>query len=85
MPAVQIEDEERVGSEPRTKLEPSVYMRKLYETGTPDLGCMEVHGDWGVRAQPGNLGRRLKHIEIGSCRTIREHGGSFARWRRAAR
>ncbi|MGH7988302.1 MAG: ferritin-like domain-containing protein [Candidatus Binataceae bacterium] len=75
MPTVQIKDEERVGSAATAKLEPSVYLQKLYETGTPDLGWMNHHGEWGVRAKPGNLGLRLKDIEIGSYGVVPERGG----------
>ncbi|MGH8013886.1 MAG: ferritin-like domain-containing protein [Candidatus Binataceae bacterium] len=75
MPAVQIKDEVRVGSEATSKLEPSVYLQKLYETGTPDLAWMNRHGEWGVRAKPGNLGLRLKDIEIGSYGVVPERGG----------
>lgn len=75
MPTVQIKDEERVGSEARYKYEPSPYMQKLYETGTPDLGWMNQHGEWGVRAKPGNLGLRLKDIEIGTYGVVPEQGG----------
>ncbi len=66
MGSVHIKDEARVGSEAKYKLEPSVYLQKLYESGTPDLGWMNQMGEWGVRAKPGNLGLRLKDIEIGS-------------------
>jgi hypothetical protein len=72
---VQIKDEDRVGSEARVKIEPSVYLKKLYETGTPDLAWMNNHGEWGMRAQPGNLGLRLKDIEIGSYGVVPERGG----------
>jgi len=74
MPTVQIKDEERIGTQARIKLEPSAYMRKLYETGTPDLGWMSDHGEWGMRAKPGNLGLRLKDIGIGSYGIIPDHG-----------
>ena len=76
MGSVHIKDEERVGSEAKYRLEPSVYLQKLYESGTPDLGWMNQMGEWGVRAKPGNLGLRLKDIEIGSYGIIPEHGGS---------
>ena len=76
MGSVHIKDEERVGSEAKYKLEPSVYLQKLYESGTPDLGWMNQMGEWGVRAKPGNLGLRLKDIEIGSYGIIPEHGGA---------
>jgi len=46
MGAVHIKDEERVGSEAKVKLEPSVYLQKLYESGTPDLGWMNQMGEW---------------------------------------
>ncbi len=62
--------------EAKYKLEPSVYLQKLYESGTPDLGWMNQMGEWGVRAKPGNLGLRLKDIEIGSYGIIPEHGGA---------
>ena len=75
MPTVQIKDEARIGSEARVKLEPSAYLQKLFQTGTPDLAWMNVHGEWGTRAKPGNLGLRLKDIEIGSYGVIPEHGG----------
>ncbi len=76
MATVQIKDEDKVGSEARFKYEPSVYLQKLFETGTPDLGWMNRHGEWGVRAKPGNLGLRLKDIEIGSYGIVPEHGAS---------
>jgi hypothetical protein len=38
MGSVHIKDEERIGSQAKIKLQPSVYLQKLYETGTPDLG-----------------------------------------------
>ena len=75
MPTVQIKDEARIGTEARIKLEPSAYLEKLFATGTPDLGWMNEHGEWGVRAKPGNLGLRLKDIEIGSYGVIPKHGG----------
>src|SRR4029077_13591151 len=75
MGAVHIKDEERVGSEATIRLEPSVYLQKLYKSGTPDLGWMDQMGEWGVRAKPGNLGLRLKDIEIGSYGIVPEHGG----------
>lgn len=75
MATVQIKDEDKVGSQARIKLEPSEYMRKLYDTGTPDLGWMNQRGEWGIRAKPGNLGLRLKDIEIGSYGVVPEHGG----------
>src|SRR5258708_9127703 len=75
MGSVHIKDEERVGSQAKYKLEPSVYLQKLYESGTPDLGWMNQMGEWGVRAKPGNLGLRLKDIEIGSYGVVPEHGG----------
>ena len=65
MGAVHIKNEELVGSEATIRLEPSVYLQKLYKSGTPDLGWMDQMGEWGVRAKPGNLGLRLKDIEIG--------------------
>ena len=37
---------------------------------------MNRHGEWGIRAKPGNLGLRLKDIEIGSYGIIPEHGAS---------
>ena len=76
MGAVHIKDEARVGSEAKFRLEPSVYLQKLYEGGTPDLGWMNQMGEWGVRAKPGNLGLRLKDIQIGSYGVIPEHGGA---------
>jgi hypothetical protein len=77
MPTVHIKDEARVGSEARFRLEPSNYLKKLYQTGTPDLGWMNQTGEWGVRAKPGNgnLGLRLKDIQIGSYGVIPERGG----------
>ena len=59
MSTVRIKDEERIGSEARIKLEPSVYLQKLYKTGTPDLAWMDNMAEWGTRAKPGNLGLRL--------------------------
>ncbi len=75
MGTVHIKDEERIGVEARIKLEPSVYMQKLYQTGTPDLGWMNETGEWGIKAKPGNLGLRLKDIEIGSYGIVPEQGG----------
>jgi hypothetical protein len=76
MPTVQIKDEERIGTEAKLRLEPSAYLRKLFETGTPDLGWMDRHGEWGVHARPGNLGLRLKDIQIGSYGVVPEQGGA---------
>ena len=76
MPTVQIKDEERVGTEARYKYEASPYLQKLYQTGTPDLGWMEQHGEWGMQARPGNLGLRLKDIEIGTYGVVPEKGGA---------
>jgi hypothetical protein len=76
MPTVQIKDEERIGTEARLRLEPSTYLRKLFETGTPDLGWMHRHGEWGMQARPGNLGLRLKDIQIGSYGVVPDHGGA---------
>jgi len=76
MGTVHIKDEERVGVEARIKLEPSVYLQKLYQTGTPDLGWMNETGEWGIKAKPGNLGLRLKDIEIGSYGIVPEQGGA---------
>src|SRR6202158_1519977 len=76
MGAVHIKNEELVGSEATIKLQPSVYLQKLYQSGTPDLGWMDQMGEWGVRAKPGNLGLRLKDIEIGSYGIVPEHGGA---------
>jgi hypothetical protein len=75
MGTVHIKDEERIGVEARIRLEPSVYMQKLYQTGTPDLGWMNETGEWGIKAKPGNLGLRLKDIEIGSYGIVPEQGG----------
>ncbi len=74
MGTVHIKDEARIGSEARLKLEPSGYLQKLYKSGTPDLGWMNNMGEWGTRAKPGNLGLRLKDIEIGSYGVVPEHG-----------
>ena len=74
MPTVQIKDEARIGTEARIKLQPSVYLEKLFQTGTPDLGWMNEHGEWGMHAKPGTLGLRLKDIEIGSYGVIPDHG-----------
>ncbi len=74
MGTVHIKDEERVGTEATVKLEPSVYLQKLYATGTPDLSWMNETGEWGIKAKPGNLGLRLKDIEIGSYGIVPEHG-----------
>jgi len=76
MGSVHIKDEERVGSEAKFKLQPSVYLKKLYESGTPDLGWMNNMAEWGTRAKPGNLGLRLKDIEIGSYGIVPETGGA---------
>src|SRR6266851_4170257 len=76
MSQVHIKDEERIGCDAKIKLEPSVYLKKLYDSGTPDLEWMNQMGEWGVRAKPGNLGLRLKDIEIGSYGIIPEHGGA---------
>ena len=75
MATFQIKDEHRIGTEAKIKVEPSVYLRKLYESGTPDLGWMKQTGEWGVKAKPGNLGLRLKDIEIGSYGVVPERGG----------
>lgn len=75
MATVRIKGEERIGTEARIQLEPSVYLQKLYGTGTPDLGWMTETGEWGVRAKPGNLGLRLRDIEVGSYGRIPETGG----------
>jgi len=74
MGSVHIKDEERIGSEAKLKLQPSVYLQKLYQTGTPDLAWMDNMGEWGVRARPGNLGLRLKDIQIGTYGEIPDHG-----------
>ncbi|MBF6561255.1 MAG: ferritin-like domain-containing protein [Candidatus Binataceae bacterium] len=76
MPTVQIKDEARIGTEARIKLEPSSYLQKLSKTGTPDLAWMDDHGEWGMRAVPGNLGLRLKDIAIGSYGVVPEHGAA---------
>lgn len=75
MATIRLKDEERIGSEARVELTPSVYLQKLYHTGTPDLGWMQETGAWGTRAKPGNLGLRLKDIEIGSYGEVPERGG----------
>src|SRR5216684_1876519 len=67
MGSVHIKDEARIGSEAKLKLEPSVYLQKLYKSGTPDLGWMNNMGEWGVRAKPGNLALRPKSIVL-ACR-----------------
>jgi hypothetical protein len=74
MGSVHIKDEERIGSEARVKLTPSGYLQKLYKSGTPDLGWMDNMGEWGVHAKPGNLGLRLKDIEIGTYGVVPDHG-----------
>jgi len=74
MGSVHIKDEERIGSEAKLKLQPSVYLQKLYQTGTPDLAWMDNMGEWGVRARPGNLGLRLRDIQIGTYGEIPDHG-----------
>ena len=74
MATIRLKDEERIGSEARLELTPSVYPQKLYHTGTPDLGWMRQTGAWGTRAKPGNLGLRLKDIEIGSYGVVPERG-----------
>ena len=74
MPTVQIKDEASIGSEARIKLQPSLYLEKLFQTGTPDLGWMSDHGEWGITARPGNLGLRLKDIQIGSYGVIPDQG-----------
>ncbi len=76
MATVAIKDEERIGTEARFKVEPSAYLKKLFETGTPDLGWMKETGEWGVRAKPSALGLRLKDIEIGSYGVVPERGGA---------
>ena len=75
MPTVQIKDEHRIGTEARFTVEPSAYLRKLYESGTPDLGWMKQSGEWGMHAQPSSLGLRLKDVEIGSYGVVPERGG----------
>jgi hypothetical protein len=74
MPTVRIKDEDRVGREKRFQYQPSEYLQKLYSTGTPDLAWMNQHGEWGVQAKPGNLGLRLKDIEIGSYGVVPPRG-----------
>ena len=74
MPTVEIKNEHLVGSDARIKFEPSEYLRKLYASGTPDLAWMSEHGEWGTRAKPGNLGLRLKDIQIGTYGVIPERG-----------
>ncbi len=74
MATVQIKDEDKVGTQARFKYEPSEYLRKLNQTGIPDLAWMNQHGEWGIRARPGNLGLRLKDIEIGSYGVVPNHG-----------
>ena len=74
MASVQIKDEARIGSEAKVKLQPSGYLQKLYQSGTPDLGWMSNMAEWGVRAKPGNLGLRLKDIAIGSYGIVPDHG-----------
>jgi hypothetical protein len=74
MPTVFIKDEDRIGTAARTRIEPSPYLKKLYETGTPDLGWMKETGQWGVRAIPSALGLRLKDVEIGSYGVVPERG-----------
>lgn len=76
MPTVAIKDEERIGSEARFTFEPSAYLKKLYETGTPDLSWMKETGEWGMHAKPSRLGLRLKDIEIGSYGVVPERGGA---------
>jgi hypothetical protein len=72
MPTVQIKDEEKIGTEARIKLEPSAYLRKLYEPARPtSAGWISTAN---VRAQPGNLGLRLKDIEVGSYGVIPDRG-----------
>ena len=75
MGSVHIKDEARIGSEAKLKLEPSVYLQKLYKSGTPDLGWMSNMAEWGTRAKPGNLGLRLKDIEIGTYGVVPDRGG----------
>src|SRR5579871_1339951 len=76
MPTVQIKDAHRIGTEARFTVEPSAYLRRLYETGTPDLGWMKQTGEWGMRAKPSTLGLRLKDIEVGSYGVVPERGGA---------
>ncbi len=74
MATIRIKDEELVGSEARVEFRPSVYLQKLYKSGTPDLGWMSDTGQWGMRAKPGNLGLRLADIEIGTYGEVPERG-----------
>ena len=76
MPTVPIKDEHRVGSEARFKVEPSAYLQKLYQSGTPDLSWMKETGEWGMRAKPSGLGLRLKDVEVGSYGVVPERGGA---------
>jgi hypothetical protein len=76
MPTVPIKDEHRIGTEARFKVEPSVYLQKLFQSGTPDLSWMKETGEWGMRAKPSSLGLRLKDVEIGSYGVVPERGGA---------
>ena len=76
MSTVPIKDEHRVGTEARFKVEPSAYLQKLHQTGTPDLSWMKETGEWGMRAKPSGLGLRLKDVEVGSYGVVPERGGA---------
>jgi hypothetical protein len=76
MSTVPIKDEHRVGTEARFKVEPSAYLQKLHQTGTPDLSWMKETGEWGTRAKPSGLGLRLKDVEVGSYGVVPERGGA---------
>jgi hypothetical protein len=76
MATVAIKGEERMGTEARIRFRPSAYLEKLFTTGTPDLGWMSRHGEWGVRAKPGSLGLRLRDIEIGTYGVVPDKGGA---------
>src|SRR5271154_4088835 len=79
MGSVHIKDEARGGSQAKYKLEPSVYLQKLYESGTPDLGWMNQMGEWGGRTTPGTPGFRHKDLESGRC-AIPPEPGAAHRW-----
>jgi len=76
MSTVPIKDEHRVGTEARFKVEPSAYLQKLFQSGTPDLSWMKETGEWGMRAKPSALGLRLKDVEVGSYGVVPERGGA---------
>jgi len=81
MGAVHIKDEERVGSEATIRLEPSVYLQKLYSRGLL-TSADGSDGRMGCGApSPATSACGLKDIEIGSYGIVPSTAESIARWR----